>query len=280
MAFTVAGEVIEATTNHPVWVVEGEGLDQRERPEHVPETPPHSGAPGRWVDAGNLRVGDVLLLKPEGRTAITQLSIRHVRQKVYNFQVEGLHTYAVGNSQVLVHNKAVPSEIPAGQGGLGVWDKVTVPKAFSAEGLSPKQIAARLPVYAEGEACHGALVVDGKIYLLKTNPTGRPGYTSGVVPQELVGELGFTARNANHIEAQSAAILRRLQAEGVDVSNGYVVVNRPFICKQPDPITGIPLGCDPNLNRMLPQGTVLKVFGANGQTGHNRIMLFQRFKGG
>ena len=190
------------------------------------------GTPGRWVDAGNLRVGDVLLLKPERRATITQLSVRHVRQKVYNFQVEGLHTYAVGTGQVLVHNKPVPSQIPAGQGGIGVWGKVNVPKAYSAEGLTPQQIAGRLPVWAEGEAAHGALVVDGKAYLLKTNPTGRPGYTSGVVPQELVGEVGFTPQNFNHIEAQSSAILRRLQAEGADISNAYVVVNRPFICTQ------------------------------------------------
>jgi hypothetical protein len=115
--------------------------------------------------------------------------------------------------------------------------------------------------------------VDGKVYLLKTNPTGRAGYTSGVVPQELIGELGFTRQNFNHIEAQSAAILRRLEAEGQDASNAYVIVNRPFICAQDGQ------GCAPNMKQMLPRGTELSVFAANGQTGRNRIVLFQRFIG-
>jgi hypothetical protein len=193
-----------------------------------------------------------------------------VRQKVYNFQVEAVHTYAVGTAQVLVHNKALASDLPPGEGGLGVWAKVKVPDAQLAQGLTPQQIAARLPVWTEGQAAHGALVVNGKVYWLKTNPTGRPGYSSGVVPNELVGELGFTPRNFNHIEAQAAAILRRLEMERVNVSGAYTVVNRPFICRQIDQL-GVAQGCNPNLNTMLPNGTSMTVYPTTAGSGTNVI---------
>jgi len=57
------------------------------------------------VQAGDLRAGDVLLLKSGRRATISSLSVRQVRQKVYNIQMEEVHTYAVGTSEVLVHNK-------------------------------------------------------------------------------------------------------------------------------------------------------------------------------
>jgi Pretoxin HINT domain/Bacterial toxin 33 len=138
VAFAVAGEVIEATTNHPVWVVEGEGLDRRQRSEHVPAAPANALVPGRWVDAGNLRAGDVLLLRSGQWATISRLAVRHVRQKVYNFQVEDLHTYAVGTGQVLVHNKPV-EYAPRPDAPVG---KVTKPndKWFTDRGLDPHAI--------------------------------------------------------------------------------------------------------------------------------------------
>ena len=39
VAITANGEVTEATSKHPFWAVEGQGLEGRPRPEHVPETP-------------------------------------------------------------------------------------------------------------------------------------------------------------------------------------------------------------------------------------------------
>src|SRR5438552_2736149 len=83
----------------------GEALAGRQLCGHVPSTPPDACLPGRWMDAGNLRSGDVVQLKSGRRATITRALVREVRQTVYNLQVEGLQTYAVGLSQVLVHNK-------------------------------------------------------------------------------------------------------------------------------------------------------------------------------
>jgi hypothetical protein len=106
VAITVAGEVIEATGGHPFWVVEGRWLDSRPRGEHVPEEESTWRVPGRWVDARDLQAGDVLLLRDERRAPITQVVIRTARVKVFNFRVEELQCYAVGERQVLVHNNS------------------------------------------------------------------------------------------------------------------------------------------------------------------------------
>jgi hypothetical protein len=58
------------------------------------------------VEAGELRVGDVLLLRSGERAPVTRLEVRWAAVPVYNLHVEGLHCYAVGRQGVLVHNKA------------------------------------------------------------------------------------------------------------------------------------------------------------------------------
>ena len=103
----VAGEWIESTRHHPVWVVEGKNLDERPRPEHVRQAEvANATVQGRWVDAGDLWLGDVLLLKPDRREVIEDIRIEFAAADVYNFQVEALHNYAVGFGSVLVHNNA------------------------------------------------------------------------------------------------------------------------------------------------------------------------------
>jgi hypothetical protein len=106
VAVTVADEVIEATRHHPFWVVRGEALAGRPQPEHVPDAPAGSRLSGRWVDAGDLRVGDTLLLRSGEQAPVTRLVVRQTQQPVYNFQVEGLHCYTVGGCEVLVHNNS------------------------------------------------------------------------------------------------------------------------------------------------------------------------------
>ena len=61
--------------------------------------------PGRWVDSCDLEVGDVLLLRLIAGWRIESLVSRQINERVYNFQVQGLHNYAVGDG-VLVHNNS------------------------------------------------------------------------------------------------------------------------------------------------------------------------------
>ena len=100
---TVEDETIESTSGHPFWVVRGDALANRRCPEHI-VAPEGATTPGRWVEAGDVRVGDELLLR-DGRIVPVQ-AIRHeaFRGKVYNFSVAELESYAVGRNNVLVHN--------------------------------------------------------------------------------------------------------------------------------------------------------------------------------
>jgi hypothetical protein len=104
---SVAGERIESTRHHPFWVVDGKNLDERPRPDHVRRAETADATvTGRWVDAGDLQVSDVVLLRSGSRAPIDAIDVQIVVAKVYNFQVEGLHNYAVGLVDVLVHNNA------------------------------------------------------------------------------------------------------------------------------------------------------------------------------
>jgi len=113
---SAAGEEIESTGHHPWWVVRGDALGERPQPEHVPGNPADFRGEGRWVDAIDLQVGDILLLRSGEQVPITRLAIRLAHETVYNFHVEELHCYAVGKGQVLVHNNSNPLEDAIGRG--------------------------------------------------------------------------------------------------------------------------------------------------------------------
>jgi hypothetical protein len=65
---------------------------------------PNGAIPGRWVNAIDLRVGDILFTRDGRRVPVTKVSVRHVQTKVYNLQVAELENYTVGHSGILVHN--------------------------------------------------------------------------------------------------------------------------------------------------------------------------------
>jgi hypothetical protein len=66
-----------------------------------------------------LRVGDILLRRAGHQVPITGLSARQTVENVYNFYVDEFQCYAVGASQILVHNNSglvsVPVENPSVQ---------------------------------------------------------------------------------------------------------------------------------------------------------------------
>jgi RHS repeat-associated protein len=104
VAVTAAGETVEATYRHPFWVMRGEALELRPRLEHLQDAPAGRTTPGRWVDAGDLRVGDELLLRDGREATVERLAVAAYEGPVYNFDVEDLHCYAVGRDGALVHN--------------------------------------------------------------------------------------------------------------------------------------------------------------------------------
>lgn len=114
---TVDGETIESTFRHPYWVVNGEDLDDRPLLDHHVAVPEDATTPGRWVDAGDLRA-DILLLRDGRHVGIESIEVKPVVQKVYNFEVEELHNYAVGRAGTPVHNNG--DEIVGNFGGAAM----------------------------------------------------------------------------------------------------------------------------------------------------------------
>ncbi len=145
------GETIESTSGHPFWVVRGDDLANRRCPEHI-VPPPGTTTPGRWVEAGDVRLGDELLLR-DGRIVPVQ-AVRHepFKGKVYNFSVAELESYAVANNNVLVHNSS-------SQGG-----EYSIPGGvpLASEGSMAEVNAAIDDAYTTGKA--SALEIDGQVF--------------------------------------------------------------------------------------------------------------------
>jgi serpin B len=104
--FTIrtGGETIETTWNHPFLVVRGEDLESRPVPMDLPAGEAVSTDHGRWVQAREIRTGDVLLSRRGGTVTVTGTSAGKMKGEVYYLEIQGFHNHAVGGQGILVHN--------------------------------------------------------------------------------------------------------------------------------------------------------------------------------
>jgi RHS repeat-associated protein len=117
----VGGSVVVATADHPYWIVEGDALDDRPAPSHLATGRTDAGRAdvrGRWVDAAQLRAGDVLPLADGTFAAVSSAHTYGGIATVYNLSTQETHTYAVG-AGTLVHNSPCPVWAP----GKQLWNK-------------------------------------------------------------------------------------------------------------------------------------------------------------
>ncbi|RKE44313.1 polymorphic toxin-type HINT domain-containing protein [Sphingobacterium detergens] len=77
---TLEGETIETTAEHPFYTHDG------------------------WKDAADLDERDQILTKDNGYKPVKSQTFSYTSKKVFNFEVEGWHTYFVGMLAWLVHN--------------------------------------------------------------------------------------------------------------------------------------------------------------------------------
>jgi hypothetical protein len=102
---TILGQKIESTYHHPFWVISGQFLEHRPKPDHLVSAQVKNAiVPGRWVDAGDLLAGDVVLLQDGRQVPVEDIDVRYFVGYVYNLTVDGLQNYAVGPDRVLAHN--------------------------------------------------------------------------------------------------------------------------------------------------------------------------------
>lgn len=110
------GETVRATPEHPFWVV-GEG----------------------WRPAKDLRPGERLLTEA-GREvrveAVAAAAAGAGGTEVFNFEVEGLHTYFIGHQHLLVHNACGLGNPFVGRSAQEI-ESMFLEKGFSPRGPSP-----------------------------------------------------------------------------------------------------------------------------------------------
>jgi hypothetical protein len=68
---------------------------------------------GRWVYAKDLRVDDVVISRSLNKQRVTAVESSITKTLVYNFLVDDLHNYAVGDYEILVHNTNAPKKSDA-----------------------------------------------------------------------------------------------------------------------------------------------------------------------
>ena len=113
---------VEVTESHPFYVLHGEGLASRPQIKYIQEGEYKLVGSGRWVEARDLKKGDVLWSKRDGEKIITGIRTGDESNKVYNLEVGGNHNFAIHESGILVHNKRggdASMELPPSSTGKG-----------------------------------------------------------------------------------------------------------------------------------------------------------------
>lgn len=103
---------IQATGNQPFYVMRGDRLASRPLPQDVPKEEQRPTEYGRWVEARDLKEGDVLQSRSGEDSVITGLSRRHEKTRVYCLDVERYHNCAVHRLGILAHNAGKKSAEP------------------------------------------------------------------------------------------------------------------------------------------------------------------------
>jgi RHS repeat-associated protein len=117
----MGNETIRCTGDHPFWVTEGVTLGTRPRPQHVSPKEDATAASGRWIDARDIQVGDVLM-RQNGEPKIVQATdTEFTRVEVFNLSVQESKNYCVGTNQLVVHNRPASTTLPPGQSSTGSW---------------------------------------------------------------------------------------------------------------------------------------------------------------
>ncbi len=98
--------VIEATLNHPFWIVKGNELEQRRVPVDLTAgEDERKSLIGRWVMSQDVQAGDLMFGFDSDYHKVERISQRFESSvEVSNLTVRDHHTFAVGEQPLLVHN--------------------------------------------------------------------------------------------------------------------------------------------------------------------------------
>lgn len=218
-ALAIDGGELRATGNHPICLTSGPDLPSRPRPHDIGSDALTCAGAGRWVAVEDLRVGDEVL-SAHGPTPIRRIRTFELSLPVYNLQVDRTHTYAVGATRLLVHNKpamadaakarALAREVPKKWQCYGKCIQFAdrLQQDLKSAGVQGSRLEIRVTtrgmrVYsdsvgplADANFGHSAVLVDGIVF-----DNMRPG---GIPYAEFIQDLGGTSFfEAGHAQVTS-----------------------------------------------------------------------------
>lgn len=202
------GGPVVATPNHPFWM---------------------ASAPGRWKEAGDIVAGDELLSRSGAvtvRSARVQALAPGETIRVFNLEVAGPHTYAVGAAGVLVHNE---KEMESAEAATGEE------RPEAALGTRGSEAPEDAPGWATDESDDFGEAAPDRSTAARRTGAGVPtesGLSAGYSDDNL--EFGAYLRfleeyadAAPHIpiDVRERIVFTVIDSEGLPVSNATVTVN-------------------------------------------------------
>ncbi|MFF5147053.1 polymorphic toxin-type HINT domain-containing protein [Streptomyces sp. NPDC013157] len=136
----LGGETVRATPEHPFWVI-GKG----------------------WTGAESLHPGDRLRTLDSQDTLVRSAKRAAIRTQVFNFEVEGDHTYFVGGTRVLVHNACTlwPNTMSATLG-----EELALAERLGVRPAKPGSAAWDEYIDMDGEPIKWAVLQDGDLLIM------------------------------------------------------------------------------------------------------------------
>jgi hypothetical protein len=221
------GETIEATEEHPFFVVEK-----------------------GWVAAEELTQGDVLVTK-DGNVGISSVEREQRTVVVYNLTVENAHTFYIGRDGVLVHNPIGPGNPTPFECQLKSWFNPKFNRTGEPIYLDAPQ---RLPTVKEVQGkTAGILYIGGNITIE---------LLSGDGPEEVFNSYPIYKDHWKtrgplryHVETHVAAYLRITSVKG----GTLFLNNAPCGYKENLLDPTVLMGCYRDFQGLLPRGTNVTV---------------------
>jgi Domain of unknown function (DUF4349) len=136
--------VIHVTANHPFLISDESEIGFRLLPDELSPSESLSPITGRWVDAGELQPGDILLTNNGHEQKIINIASRIETTQVSYLAVTGSHTYAIEEAGIVVHN-AGQEEAAKGE----LYESYR--EVNEQEVRTPSAVAVRLPSEKQNE---------------------------------------------------------------------------------------------------------------------------------
>jgi RHS repeat-associated protein len=177
----IDGEKITTTEEHPFWV-------------------PGVG----WVAAKDLNVGTHLQTKTESWLDIDKIESHTSPTNVYNFEVEGFHTYFVSDLGLLVHNtcntnnlnsRGHSNDLLPGEGNVGRYKDLN-DAGVKGDNITPHHIPSNKHMQQHGVSTNDGIAINMEQYYPSNTGRHTDTFTYGSRNKNGLGDVNMSPRDA------------------------------------------------------------------------------------